>query len=116
MAEYIEGEEDVILRRYSLGTRDSNGEWVDGPMFKETIRGSVQPLNGDELATVPEGERSSVQRKMYTRCRVRTLDQNYNRQADEIEVDCEIYEVRQVERQRSVEPHYKVRMVRIWPR
>lgn len=112
----ILGAETVTLRRFASATRNSYGETVDGAATDSSILMGVQPLSGKELQTLALGERSSEYLKGYTETAVRTGDQNTGAVADHIVVDSIVYEVRQVERQRSILPHYKVTMVKVWPR
>lgn len=109
----ILGEENLTRRRYAAGSWVS-GVYVAGAATNSTIRGSFQPLNGEELATLPEGERHADQRKVYTTTALQTARQEEGLVADQVSQDGTVfYEVRQVERQRSIIPHYKVRLVRV---
>lgn len=110
----ILGSESLTRRRYAVGTWGVDGTFTAGATTDSTIRGSFQPLNGQELATLPEGERHADQRKVYTRTELRVASQEEGIQADRVSQDGTIfYEVRQVERQRTILPHYKVRLVRV---
>lgn len=109
----ILGQEPVTLRRFVAQTIGTDGRPEAQAGTPTTILASVQPLNGKELALLPEGERQRDQKKIYTVSEIRTADQNTGIPADWIEFDGEVWEVHQVENERSVVPHYKGRIVRI---
>jgi hypothetical protein len=111
----ILGEEPVLLRRYTTSmARGSDGRIASTLSYDETtILMSVQPLNGQELSMLPEGERHRDRKKGYTITLLRTADQHLKTMADRIVVDGIEYEVHQVERERSVIPHYKVSLIRV---
>jgi len=110
----ILGSESLTRRRYAAGSWDTDGVFVAGTATNSSFSGSFQPLNGEELATLPEGERAGDQRKVYTQSALRTTDQAAGVQADRVSQDGTVfYEVRQVERERAVLPHYKARLVRV---
>jgi ribosomal protein S2 len=109
----ILGLESVTLRRYAAGTRDSNGRFTPGALTTSTIQASVQPMTDRDLRTLPEGERQLDQKKVYTTTEIRTGSQHDGTTADQLVVGGVTYEVRQVEQQRSVLPHYKGRIVRV---
>lgn len=109
----ILGQESVTKRTYAAGARGTDGRYTAGAATDSTILASIQPMNGEELATLPEGERHPDQRKCYTRTALQAGDIDAGLIADHILVDGIEYEVRQVERQRAVLPHYKARLVRM---
>lgn len=111
----ILGERDVTLRRCIAATTRSEetGRAEIGPYEDRTIRMSVQPLGGNDLALLPEGERSANQRKGYTKENVRTADQYGELDADLVVVDDIVYRCMQVEQETAVIAHRKVRLVRI---
>jgi len=77
----------------------------------------VQPLSGRELATLPEGERASINLKGYTASEVRTLDQVDGEAADHIVIPsgrwAGTYEARAQDGQTALIPHYRVRLLRL---
>jgi hypothetical protein len=109
----ILGLESVTLNRRAAGTRGSNGRYVEGALTSSTIRASVQPMTDRDLRTLPEGERHLDQKKVYTESEIRTASQHDGTTADQLVVGGVTYEVRQVEQQRSILPHYKGRIVRV---
>lgn len=109
----ILGSETVTRRRFAAGSRGSDGRWTDGASTDTSIAMSVQPMTDRDLRSLPEGERSLEQLKGYTEADVRTLSQQDGAAADHIQVRGSWFEVRQVEEQRMVIPHKKVRLVRL---
>jgi hypothetical protein len=98
--------------------RTAAGAWVDGAyvpgaVTSSTIYASVQPLTDRELATLPEGERTSDTKKAYTTADVRTGSQHDNALADQITWRGVTYEVRKVEEETAVIPHKKLLLVRL---
>lgn len=114
MAEDLLGEREVTVTRFAPGSY-TNGRWVKGTGATSTILMSVQPLNGEELSFLPEGNRSDKIQKGYTRSFVQTANQNEGIDSDIITVDGEDYEVTQVQRYSAKQPHYKCKLVRKWP-
>lgn len=111
----ILGEETVTLQRCSTSmARGSDGRISSSLTFTESeILMSVQPLNGKEIAMLPEGERHRHSKKGYTISEVLTADQHAQNIADRVVVDGIVYEVHTVEQQRAIIPHYKVTMLRL---
>jgi hypothetical protein len=59
------GQQTLNVTRYSSGGF-VDGEWVEGAASAFTIQASVQPVNGRELETLPEGQRTRRTYKVYT--------------------------------------------------
>lgn len=104
----ILGQEPVTRRRFAVGDRGSDGRFTPGATTDDTIQASVQEGDADVQATLPEGERDRVGRRLYTVSELRCADQSTGRSADQVQVDGTWYEVRRVDRVRSVIAHYKV--------
>lgn len=104
----ILGQESLTFKRFAAGSRGTDGRWTDGAATSTTLLGSVQPMNGNDLSTLPEGERSRRGRKVYTTTELRTVDQAAGTAADQLQIDGEWWEVRSVANERSVIAHYKV--------
>ena len=110
----ILGAEPVLLRQYVAPAVDPDtGAAVVGEPLTCQIMASVQPLNGNDLELLPEGDRAEDSRRLYTASEVRTADQHCGRPADQIIIDGKTYKVIEVKRQRSVIPHYRVLCVRL---
>lgn len=108
----ILGEEPVTLERRAANTVGNDGIVVRGAVTTSTIRGSFQPLAGEEIALLPDGERQADHRKFYTETELRTADQHAQTEADVVIVDGARYTVMQVQHQRKLIPHYKARLLR----
>jgi hypothetical protein len=109
----ILGQRDITRRRYAVGSRGSDGRWTAGAATDSTIQGSVQPADGDELATLPEGDRSKRARKVYTETELRTGAQEEELAPDRLVFDGEVWEVREVAREHSTLAHYKAIVVQL---
>ena len=103
----ILGEESVARRRYAAGSRGADGRFEPGASSDDTILASVQEGDADVVATLAEGQRDRAGRLLYTTSELRVVDQASGRSADRVEVDGIWYEVRRVDRVRSLIPHYK---------
>lgn len=110
----ILGAEPLTRRRYAAGAWGSDGTFTRGAATDSTIRGSFQPLDGEEVASLPEAERSLDQRLVLTRTELRVARQEEGIPADEVSQDGSVwYEVREVAYDRAVLPHYEARVVRV---
>jgi len=108
----ILGSLPVTLSR-NTGSRGTDGRWVDGTPTTSTIYGSIQPMNGKDMASLPEGERQVDGKKFYTRTLLKTANQHDGTPADRIIYDSITYEVRGVAHENRIIPHYKALLVRI---
>ena len=103
----ILGQESITLRRRAAGTRGSDGRWTPGASADSTIKASVQPATGDDLAILPEGLRQKRGKRVYTRTELRVGNLDDSTDADRLVIDGTVYQVQHVERERSVIAHYK---------
>ena len=89
------GQTSITLRRYTAGSRDANGEWVNGASSDTPILASVQVASGSDLQHLPEGERSRQTKKVYTENALgfQSADQYTGVKADELVIDSVSYEV-----------------------
>lgn len=110
----ILGQETITLRRYATAyTWGDDGRATAEDPEETDILASVQPLRDREIQILPEGERQFEQKKIYTKTELRTEDQNAGTKADLLIINEIEYKVMQVERERSVLPHYKARVMRL---
>lgn len=77
-------DKDVTRRRWAAGSYDADGRYVEPSYADTTIRASVQPLVGDELLRLPEGQRQKRAIKFYTISDIRTVDDATKTKADQI--------------------------------
>jgi len=109
----IIGLQTVSLTRYPIGTRGTDGRFVPGTAVVTSIEATVQPASGRDMQTLPEGERQKRGIKLYTTTLLKLADQDAKRLADRIAYDSETFEVRHVEEQPRIIPHYKALALRI---
>ena len=83
-------------RRFAVGSAGTDGRYVEGSITTDTLRGSLQPATGDDLQTLPEGDRTKRVRVLYTATALRSVDQDARTSADHVSVDSDWYEVREV--------------------
>ena len=92
------GEATHAWRRFAAGSVGSDGRFADGSTTTSTLRGSLQPAEGDDLQTLPEGDRTKRVRVLFSRTALRTVDQGAGTSADQVTIDTgEWAEVRSVE-------------------
>ena len=100
------------LRFATAGTWGTDGLNTQPAATSSTIAATgPQPLNGVELASLEEGERSSSMSKIYSETELRTLSQHTQLAADRVVIDGETYEVRAVSPQPAIIPHWKAFIV-----
>ncbi len=104
----ILGEESLSYRRPAAGTVGSDGRYVRGSYSTGTILGSVQPLNDDDVQSLPEGERSRRGWCVLTESEILIVDLTDQTLSDHLLIDGTYWEVRAVSRERSILPHYRV--------
>jgi len=109
----ILGLQTVTLSRYAIGSRGTDGRFVPGTPTTSSIEATVQPANGRDMQTLPEGERQKRGIKLYTTTLLYLADQDAKRLADRIAYEGESFEVRHVEEQPRIIPHYKALALRV---
>ena len=104
----ILGQEPVAWRRFAASTVATTGRSTKGAITTAALYGSVQPMDGDDLQVLPEGERTRRGRKVYTTTELRTTNVSAQTMNDQLYIDGVWWEVMHVQNQRSVIAHYKV--------
>lgn len=75
-----------------------NGRWAPtGNLETLQITASVQPLSGDELQMLPEGERTAETKRLYTTTKLNSLNESEQMNADIITIDGSSWEVHKAE-------------------
>lgn len=112
---FLLGTEPVTLRRFTAGSRGTDGRFVRGSATDTTIQAAVQPLSERDLRSLPEGERQGDQRKVYTTTPLVVGRQGEATSSDRVSWDSGAtwYEVRQADQHRAVLPHTRARVVRL---
>lgn len=100
------GSRSLTRRTFAAGSRTA-GRWVEGTATTTTIQGSLQPLNGDELQSLPEGERQRKSRKVYTTTALYAGSVDAGRRADQVVDGSDTWDVRSVSAWYAVLGHYK---------
>lgn len=105
----------ITLRRYAAGSRGDDGRWTPGSHADTSILASVQPLTERQLASLPEGERQTDQRRVLTTTALVVGRQGAGTQGDRVSWDSGTtwYEVRQADQWFSVLPHTEARVARL---
>lgn len=101
------GSRSLVRRSYAAGSRGSDGRWIEGSTTTTTITGSLQPLNGNELQTLAEGERQRKSRKVYTTTALSAGSVSAGTRADQIVDGSDVWDVRSVSVWDAVLGHYK---------
>lgn len=89
--------ETFTARRGTAPTFDAAGRAIDpAPGATFSIVASVQPISGEELKRLPEGERSEDLRELYTTAELHTANPAAGTRADEVIIEGEAFEVERV--------------------
>ena len=72
-----------------------NGLWVEGSETLILITASVQPTNGEEMLSIPEGRRNRKSYALFTETEIDVIHLGAN--PDQVEIDSERYEVVKVD-------------------
>ena len=104
--------ETVSVSRPGAGTM-TDGRWVAGvPSTFDAVM-SIQPLNGDDIEELPEGQRTRNIIKGYTATELQTTNEGSGIKADVVTYNSKTFEVQTVERWRGDLNHWKVLMTEL---
>lgn len=93
--------------RYSAGS-NAKGIITPGSTSPISFTSSVQPLNGKEMETLPEGRRQAETYRLYTDFALNTVDEKNKVKADRVVIFTKTFEIIKVDVwQNQVIPHYK---------
>ena len=108
------GAQRVWIVRRTQARSESTGRVTLTSAEPEAALASVQPLSGEDLEKLTDGERTRVACKAYMRHRLRTSEAG-GEPSDVLIVDDVSYEAHRVEEYRGMHPipHYKVMLVRL---
>lgn len=109
------GRQAVTVIRRDFAARGLDGRFEEGSPSTFAITGTVNPVPGDILNTLPEGERVEKQLRLLTDAELRTSDDYEQTRGDLVIVRGEIYEVRDVAIYEKVIRHYEYRIRRVRP-
>lgn len=88
--------QQVTIQRKNAGSR-VNGRWVDGADLPPlVIVASLQPVSGQDLMHLPEGQRTKTVIKLYTNTVLYTVREAVSKVADIIVWEGKEYEVSRV--------------------
>lgn len=105
----------LTVTRRTGGSRGIDGRWDAGSETTFEIHATVNPIPGDVLRTLPEGEAVGKQLRVLTEAELNTADDYSGEEGDRIEIRGELYEVRDVQIYEKVLPHFEYRVRRIRP-
>lgn len=88
--------QDIPLKRFGAITI-VNGLPVNPPPTLLTIRGGIQPTTGEDLVSLPEGQRERISYKIYSVTEMKTNKAEGRQKADVLTIYGEEYEVQQVQ-------------------
>lgn len=93
------------------GYDDGDGNWIPANQSTNqfTAKGSIQPVTGNDIRLLPEAYKTTALYKIFTKTKLKSVDQFNNKQADTIIIDGEEFQVQIVENWRQLNTkHYKV--------
>ena len=109
----------ITRRRYGAGSRGSDGRWVEGSSSDTSITASVQPGDAEDLALLPEGERTRRAIRVYTDTELRTSSPQDGYRSDRLVVsgltgiDDGTYQVQHVKPYYALLGHHRAIAVRV---
>ena len=103
----------IPLKRKSAGSRDENGNWVDGAITTTNIEAVVQSLTADERLALPEAIRSRETIKFHTKTEIKTADATLGTTADKVLYQGREWEVTQVFNRDIIGGYYKAIGVKV---
>lgn len=111
------GKQDVtVIPRTDAGGRGTDGRPVTvSEAATYTITATVNPIPGDVLLTLSEGERTEKNLRMLTETELNVADDYADIPGDHVVVRGERFEVRDVQIYEKVIPHYEYRIMRLRP-
>jgi len=102
------------VKRVATGSYVS-GEWVDGTVSEITIHASVQPMNANDLQSLPENRRAEGGFKLFSDERFQTVSEG-ERNPDIVEIEGEDYEIASCDPWKNgLIEHHKSLAVRVQP-
>jgi len=104
--------QEVTLKRKAAGSRDSNGNWVDGIETITTFKAVVQSLTADERLVLPEAVRTKETIKIHTKTELLTSNESTSIDADIIVFNNLEWQINQVFNRSNIGGYYKAIGVR----
>ena len=104
------GAETITVIEQELVGEDLRGRPQVEYEVVEGIRATVNPVPGYVLATLPEGERGSHQRRVITKYELSPYSDRKNTLASLVVYEGEVYEVRDIQSYRKIIPHLSARV------
>lgn len=115
MAMWGFSDQTITLIRHTGGEYGLDGRWEQGTATETEIQATVNPVPGEILATLPEGERIGKQLRVLTRVRFEVPDEESEEQGDHLLIRGEYYEVRDRAQYDRVIPHFEYRVRKMRP-
>jgi hypothetical protein len=110
------GNQKISVIERSAPARGSDGRMTaPTETLFELVDATVNPVPGDELSALPEGERNTKQLRVITQYELTEGDEDAGTYASIVVYEGERYEVRSVSKYRRVIPHNAARVARIKP-
>jgi len=107
---------DVFMTSFVVKRKDAgqyvNGIWTEGGESSFTILGDLQPLQPNEMQSLPEGRRIDDAQTLWTETFLRATDGN-NKNPDIVIINNERYEVIKIYDWSGFLKHYKVIIMRV---
>ena len=110
---FLEFLETIQLKRKTTGSRDANGNWVDGTTTTINISAVVQSLTANERLALPEAVRTKETIKIHTQTELLTADEAAQIDADVVVYQGKSYLLTQVFNRNTIGNYFKAVGVRI---
>jgi hypothetical protein len=96
----------TVIRETKSGSY-VRGIWTPGKASEFEIQATVEPLDGQDLLLIPEGERTKEMIRIYSELELKTADEACARKADVVRYQGKLYEVHKVKTWTQLIPHFE---------
>lgn len=107
------GSQKIQLVSRAAGSRGADGRYVPGSESTQTICATVNPITGEQLYVMPEGERTGHNIKIITNAPVAMTTDYTQLIGDYIIWEGHRYEIRECRKYLKIIPHVEIRARRV---
>lgn len=102
----------TVTRKAAGSYSETTGRWTDGTSSTFSASGTLQPMSGDKMKALMEGNRLISAYAFITGTKLIATDPDTGITGDSVALDDGDYEVQAVEQWSNILPHYECTLVR----